>query len=321
MTKKKLGNIFYEGYHHAGADNELYYRLKKKNLVEYCPEAKITHHHYCTQTRGTEASPMDEFYARIEKHKDEDRKLLYKRQKELNFGPKVAVFCTTYNEAERIEEFVRENLKYVDEIYISDNNSTDKTREIAERAGANVRNSHIYHTPEHFLEADAKRQAEAFALEGDCGWLLYLDADEILEERAEDLLPELINCERYDSYGVRIPTFWLGRTHFRVDGDFKKFYLEKPYPTKLWRRGCGISMAAGKGGHSYPVYKGMRGRMGSLHPNFHNSELQIKHYAFDTKEIALRKYNTYNKHYTKGRYEHLHPDFKGVTLKKWNPKK
>ena len=175
MNSKKLGNIFYEGYRHVGCDTELYQRLKKKNLVEFCPYSEILHHHYSCQTRGIKASPRDEFYKKIEEYQEEDRKLLYKRQKELNFGPKVAAFCTTYNEEVRIKEFVEENLKYVDEVYISDNGSTDKTVEIAEKAGAKVRQSGLVCTPENYVEGEIKQKALEFAKESDCDWFLYLD--------------------------------------------------------------------------------------------------------------------------------------------------
>lgn len=322
--KEELGGeIWHSGYKHVACDNEMRQRLEKKNLVEYCPYAKILHHHYCTQTRGTKASPMDEFYTRIEKYKDEDRKLLYKRQKELNFGPKVAVFCTTFNEEKRIEEFVKENLKYADEIYISDNGSIDRTMEIAREAGAKVKPSGLVHSPEARIEGDMKQRALDFAKEGNCDWFFYLDADETLEARAKDILPELINCEKYDAYGFRIPTFWLGRTHYRTDGDFGKYYLTKPYPLKLWRRKCNIKMTIPpKGGHSFPA---VNGNAKMPYPEHYcDSDLMIRHFVFDTREIALAKYNHYRKTDPRGitskmvpHYEHLHPDYKGVILEEW----
>lgn len=332
IRKELDGKIWHSGYKHVGCDNELYFRLKKKDLVEFCPDAKIVHHHYCTQTRGTKAAQRDKYYRRIEKYQEADRELLYKRQKELGFGPKVAAFCTTHNEEVRIKEFVEENLKYVDEIYISDNGSTDRTVEIAERAGAKVRQSGLVctRTPEEYVEGEIKQKALEFAQESDCEWFLYLDADEILEERAKDILPALINDQRYDSYGMRKPTFWLGRTHYRIDSDFGRWYLDRPYPLKLWNRNAPIKMTiAPRGAHSYPAVDGDPNK---AFPEIRHKdcEIRVKHYSFDTREEALKKYNMYRNvdpiagmSRTTKKYDHLHPDFLGIKLKKWvdNPKK
>jgi glycosyltransferase involved in cell wall biosynthesis len=81
------GEIWHSGYHHYGADNELYYRLKKKNLLEYCAQAKIIHHHNATQTMGTKAAPDDKFYQRARSFQKQDQELLDKRAEELDFGP------------------------------------------------------------------------------------------------------------------------------------------------------------------------------------------------------------------------------------------
>lgn len=317
------GEIWHSGYHHWGVDNELHGRLKQKNLVEYCEQAKIVHHHFCTQTRGIEAAPMDEVYQKVLKWQERDRRLLYRRQRKLGFGPKVAAFTTSYNEAERIEEYVRSALQYVDEVYISDNGSTDRTAEIAKAAGAHVRQSGLVHTPESYNEGATKQRALEFAEESDCDWFLFLEPDEMLERRAAELLPEMVNSFKFDAYGMRIPTFWLGRTHYRTDGDFGKYYLTKPYPLKLWRRGCGVKMTIPKrGGHSGPALNGDPST--PRPPRYEDSELKVKHYSFDTREIALAKYERYSKADPDGvmsvtvpSYEHIHPDYPNVELEAW----
>lgn len=79
------GSIWHPGYHHWGVDNELHGRLKQKNLIEFCPNAKIIHHHPDTPTRGTLAGKRDKFYNSIIPHIEADRELLRSRQKELDF--------------------------------------------------------------------------------------------------------------------------------------------------------------------------------------------------------------------------------------------
>lgn len=317
------GEIWHHGYGHYSADTELYQRLKQRQMVAFCPEAQIIHHHPWVGTPGATPAPLDEHYRRICGSLAEDRKLLYRRQKELGFGPKVAVFCTTHNNEAIIGEFVTENLKYVQEVYISDNMSTDRTMEVAQAAGAKVRQSGILHSPEHYDEGETKQKAMEFALEeSECEWLLYLDSDEILEERAVEMLPELVNNLQYDAWGMRVPTFWLGRTHYRIDGDFA-LYVQHPYQMRLFRRGIGVRMTVPpKGGHSFPA---MNGDPSKPWPwNYKPCDLMLKHYGYPDREAALRKWEMYNRADPEGvmsrnvpHYAHLHPDYPGVQLVPW----
>lgn len=80
--KEELGGeIWHSGYFHCGADDELTYRLKKKNLISYCEDAKIIHHHFYSPSKGAEKEKYDEFYALIEKNMKKDRELLASRLK------------------------------------------------------------------------------------------------------------------------------------------------------------------------------------------------------------------------------------------------
>jgi FkbM family methyltransferase len=313
------GKIWHEGYRHVGADNELFQRLKKKELITYAPHARIIHHHPFVATRGTDPAPNDEYYDRIGKYLEQDRKRLYARQRAMGFGPRVAVFCTTHNNGAIIEEFVRENLKYVDEIYISDNMSTDDTMDVAKAAGANVRQSWIDHTPENYNECTTKQQALDFAKGGNCDWFLYLDSDEILEPKAATVLPELINNLQYDAWGMRKLTFWLDREHYRIDSDFR-MDITHPYPLKLWRRSIDMRMSnPPRGAHSYPVWMGNPDL--PFPPQTGFSDLCVLHYSFPSREEALRKYEYYRRADPNSmmsravqHYEHLHPDFPGIRL-------
>jgi glycosyltransferase involved in cell wall biosynthesis len=317
------GTIWFPGYHHCGADNELYQRLQRKEMVAYAQNAKIIHHHPFVPTRGTQSAPMDEYYERINSCVETDRKMLYKRQKELNFGPKIAIYCTTNNNESIIEEFVRENLKYVDEIFISDNLSTDRTMEIAEKTGAHVRQSGLIHTAEDYNEGKTKQEALEFALrESEAEWMLYMDSDEILEPRAATIFPELINNLQYDAWGFRLPTFWLNRTHVRTDGDFA-LYLNHPYQMRLFRRTAGVRMTIpSKGWHSFPC---VGGNTNTPYPqHFNSSDLCIYHYSFPDESTAWFKYNRYTKADPQSAmsravpgYEHLRPDFPGIQLIEW----
>lgn len=73
------GKIWSEKYYHNCCDVELYCRLKSKNLIEFCEDAKIVHHHYVATTLGATKNKQDEFNIWIENHSYEDRTLLPKR--------------------------------------------------------------------------------------------------------------------------------------------------------------------------------------------------------------------------------------------------
>ena len=58
---------------------------------------------------------------------------------------KIAVLIPCYNEAKTIEKVVTDSLRALPEavVYVYDNNSTDDTAAIAERAGAVVRHEYV----------------------------------------------------------------------------------------------------------------------------------------------------------------------------------
>lgn len=78
-TPRTSGNFFNEAYNHCSVDVELHCRLRDKRMVEYCPEAKIVHHHYHSPSRGTKPDKKDKFYEKIEGWANADRVLLPKR--------------------------------------------------------------------------------------------------------------------------------------------------------------------------------------------------------------------------------------------------
>jgi len=81
-TPKRLtekGNFFNEAYKHCSVDVELYCRLKAKNLIEYCPEAKIVHHQYFCTSKGAKPDPKDEWNKQVNEWSGADRLLLPKR--------------------------------------------------------------------------------------------------------------------------------------------------------------------------------------------------------------------------------------------------
>ncbi|MCX6822315.1 MAG: glycosyltransferase [Candidatus Aenigmarchaeota archaeon] len=86
------GEFFNSAYFHNSVDVELSCRLRAVNLLEYCEEAKIIHHHYFCTTKGTEANKKDKFYELIESHSYQDRLLLPKRLEKLGLHKDAVIY-------------------------------------------------------------------------------------------------------------------------------------------------------------------------------------------------------------------------------------
>ena len=235
--------------------------------------------------------------------------------------PGIAAFCITYNEEWIIERFVRENLENgVDEVYVLDNGSTDMTVELAERAGAIVKQSGCKHTYEDYDEAKPKQLAMAWTKEmTKCDWLLYLDADEILEKRSTSFLLKYTTAKEYDAYSMRLPTFWLSDEYYRTDGDFGAYYLRMS-SLKLFRKNSEVVIPdCPRGAHTGPrIPAGAAVRMKKI-------GLRLKHLGYTLRERVQQKYDYYRKADPAGvmsvnvpHYEHLNPDYPDAKLEKWS---
>lgn len=100
---------------------------------------------------------------------------------------KFSVIAIVHNAAERIEEFVRHNLKYTDDVVIVDQGSTDNTGKIAEGSGARV------FKRRHKGDSHPDRNW-AFNL-GKHAYVLYLDWDEVIQDDQYQRVLELVKSD------------------------------------------------------------------------------------------------------------------------------
>lgn len=103
---------------------------------------------------------------------------------------KLSVVLATRNEEENIKACLESVKDIANEIIVVDENSTDKTREIAEAVGAKV-----YRDKHEAIFHKSKQKALDFA-EGD--WILQLDADERVSKELSDEIKRVINLPNTD---------------------------------------------------------------------------------------------------------------------------
>jgi len=109
---------------------------------------------------------------------------------------KISAVIPAYNEEKRIKEVIFKVKNYVDEILIVDDNSTDKTAEVAEKAGVNV----ISNTRNRGYMASIKKGFRK--ARGDI--IVTLDADgEHNPEEIPDLLEPILNKKADLVFGKR----------------------------------------------------------------------------------------------------------------------
>ncbi len=106
----------------------------------------------------------------------------------------LSVVILTKNEEARIEECIRSVLGWADEIIVADDESTDRTKEIAESLGAKV----IVKK----MDIEGKHRNWAYSLAKN-DWVFSLDADErFTAELKEEIIKILANNPEHSAYTV-----------------------------------------------------------------------------------------------------------------------
>jgi len=117
----------------------------------------------------------------------------------------ISAIVIARNEAERIEKCLN-SLRWVNEILLIDNGSTDQTAALAEQQGAQV----ISVSGQNFanLRNIGKQQSSG-------QWLLYIDADELVTEALSREVKEIVRKFNHETdpvaYFIRRQNYYLGK--------------------------------------------------------------------------------------------------------------
>ena len=107
---------------------------------------------------------------------------------------KLAVIILTHNEERHIEACIR-SASFADEILVIDDDSTDRTAEIARALGARV--------AAHPLAGDFAGQRNYALTQTDADWVFYVDADERVNPETEAALRRIMAEDARAVYEVR----------------------------------------------------------------------------------------------------------------------
>ena len=135
----------------------------------------------------------------------------------------------TKNEEENIEKCIK-SLSFCEEIIVIDDNSIDKTRDLANKLGAKVY--------ERDMDKDYSAQSN-FGMERASGkWVLFIDADEFVSEKLSKEIIEVVSEERgLSGYFIkRVDTIWGKELNFGESGNSKVLRLVKKGSGKWERR-------------------------------------------------------------------------------------
>lgn len=191
----------------------------------------------------------------------------------------VSLLIPCKNEENNIARCIQ-SVQWVDEIFVVDSESSDKTIEIAESLGAKV---------VQFKYEGGWPKKKNWALENlpfTNEWVLILDADECLPPKAQNEIEEIVSNTHEKHSG-----YWINRRYFFLGKPLKHAYFPnwnlRLFKHKLGRYEKITDLSTNSGDHEiheHVVVQGSSGKLNSI----------MDHHAFPTIESFVEKHNRYS---------------------------
>ena len=186
---------------------------------------------------------------------------------------KISAIVIARNEEGMIENCLK-TLGWVDEIIVVDDESEDKTVEIAKRFTDKV----FVHKKQDFA---SQRNFGLKKAKGE--WVLYVDADErVTPSLRDEIKYQILNIKNINAYAIPRKNFWLGK-EFKYGGGWTDYVIRLFKKEKLvgWE---GII-------HEQPKFEGELGKLKSplIHLTHRSiSQMLLKTLDWSKKEAELR---------------------------------
>ena len=138
----------------------------------------------------------------------------------------LSVAVITYNEEERLEATLKSISDIASESIIIDSFSTDNTLGIAKKYNAKI----YQETWKGFTE-----QKNSLTEKCSCGYILYLDADEVINNELKNEIINAINNPKEEGYYIRRKTHYLGKLLNYAWQKDERLRLVKKSANPLWK--------------------------------------------------------------------------------------
>jgi len=181
---------------------------------------------------------------------------------------KLSVYIVAKNEETHIKEVVISALKVAEEVIVVDSGSTDKTKNIASKAGAKV----IFHK---WKNISAQKQFAEKQCVND--WVMNLDADEVLPPALQTEINQFMQNPTADACKLKIGDMFPGYTK----------------PRKLGRTYNIVRMYNQKSAYMPDDFNNDRAVFKVTNPKIHQFKTVVHHYSYQGLGKLITKLNTF----------------------------
>lgn len=214
------------------------------------------------------------------------RRKIFRNKRIINTSHRITLSMIVKNEEGRyLERMLQEAKAIVDEVVIIDDASTDNTVKICEKVLHDIPHKIIINKKSMFhneVKLRKKQWKETIALNPD--WILFLDADEILEKKFIDVKDVLMDNTTVDLYCFQLYDMW-NEKEYRSDELWNAHERFMPFMLRYQP----------KFRYKFRNSPQHCGRMPSnvFRLEYANINVRIKHFGWSKEEDRKRKYERY----------------------------